>query len=113
MANGNEYALPPGMGPTPNASPSASAGNKLAGVYGIPPSMGAQALVDGQTTGVHPDIALQAPQPVGQLATDQKNQAVINSSAPVRDFLNSTNDAHAAVVQNDLPGLAKVGQVMS
>lgn len=90
----------------------ANAQTRVIGVQGIASTLGAQALQDGPIAGVHPDVAMRAPDAVAPVATASKNGAAIASSPPVQQFLNTVDDAHVAVAQADLPGLAKVGRVM-
>lgn len=90
-----------------------AANGKLAGVQGVAPAAAVQAIQTAPSTGVPPALGMHDTDTLDAIARTNTNAAVINSSAPVRNFVASADPAHVAAVQDDLPALARVGQLAS
>lgn len=121
-SQGNVVAFPQPTAPTAPTAPSsdpfdrvaaerqASAG--LAGVSGVQPQHAATAIQAQPSVGVPAGTGMYNPDDTAAQLRQAQQAAALQNPA-VAQFVNTADPAHVAVVQNDLPGLAKVGQVMS
>jgi hypothetical protein len=87
---------------------SVQASNRLQGVAGISPIVAGKALQDGPTIGLHPDVAVQAPQQAAAAAKVAKQQQALAGNPAVSHWVWGAPDAHVAAAQDSLPSLGSI-----
>lgn len=90
-----------------------TAAAQLAGVQDVPPSAAVSAIDAAPTSNVPPSLGMHDLPTVTSVSRTNTNAAILQSSAPVRNFVATADPAHVAAVQEDLPALARVGQLAS
>lgn len=84
----------------------AEASSALAGVNGVSPQSGADAIQNGPVVGVPPSVAMRTPEEINTQSQQQRDQDVLRQSPPVRNFVARADPAHVAAAQDSLPHLA-------
>lgn len=84
----------------------AQASSALAGVNGVSPQSGADAIQNAPVVGVPPSVAMRTPEEINTQSQQQRDQDVLRQSPPVRNFVATADPAHVAAAQDSLPHLA-------
>lgn len=84
----------------------AQASSALAGVNGVSPQSGADAIQNGPVVGVPPSIAMRTPEQINVQSQQQRDQDILRQSPPVRNFVATADPAHVAAARDVLPHLA-------
>ncbi len=80
----------------------------LQAAQSVPPEAAAQALRHAPATGIPAPLGMYDPKPGMDMARDATSQTILKTQPRVASFV-AGNQVHAAIVQNDLPALSKIG----
>ena len=85
-----------------NDNVQAQANANLAASHGVPPQQAQQAITDEPWSGVPAATGMHAPGVGRGIADANRQNAALDASPPLRNFVSQASPAHAAVLKNDL-----------